>query len=165
MKCFKTARDFARKVCREKGQSSPREQWYLVDNPPFGISITEKAPRSHGLKRIIFCVDRERFAEKMYGVWVENPSEQDKELLKQRRLCQAFDCLRGNPCNGNLSAPYDVEEDIKKELDSFLYWAKDRCSDQAFNTKVLEKTLASLQQSGKFSLLNMEPDPLKKAEK
>jgi hypothetical protein len=162
MKCYRTPNEFAKKICRENHESRPKEAWFLVEDPCFGLKIQEKAPRTHDLKRVIYCVDRKRFAERLYGVWVENPSDEDKVLLEQRRLRQAFDRLRENPRSGSLCAP-DVEKDVQKRLDTYLEWARDHCSDEKFNAKVLDEALAMMQRNSCFHRLETEGDPLDKA--
>ena len=114
------------------------------------------------VKRVIYCVDRNRFAEKVYGVWVERPSDRDRELLKQRRLRQWLDRQRENPPSGHLCAR-NLEEDVQKDLNQFLVRARDRCSDKEFNGRVLEETLALMRGWGCFETLETEGDPLVKA--
>jgi hypothetical protein len=164
MKCYKTPKAFAEKVCREKKQSCPREAWFLVEDAYLGWAIQNTAPRSHYIKRVIYCVDRNRFVEKVYGVWVECPSDRDRELLKQRRLRRWLERQRENPPSGHLCAR-NLEEDVQKDLNQFLVRARERCSDKEFNGRVLEETLALMRGWACFEMLDTEGDPLVKAKK
>ena len=161
MKWYKTPNEFARKVRQEEQQDSPKETWFLVEDDRGNLWIRKTPPTRQDLKRVLVCVDRKHFLERVYGVWVEHPSDEDKELLKQRRLRQAFDNLRQNPPRGRFRAG-DVEEDVQKELNYYLDEARDKCSDEMFNAKVLDEALARMQ-GWRLRRLETEGDPLEKA--
>ncbi len=162
MKWYKTPNEFARKVRQEKPQDGPKEAWFLVEDDCGRLWIRKTPPTRQDLKRVLFCVDREHFLERVYGVWVERPSAEDRELLKQRRLRQTLDSLRAKPPIGRLSV-CDVEKDVQEKLNYHLNEARDKCSNEMFNAKVLEETLADMKRWGRFRKLETEGDPLEKA--
>ncbi len=88
---------------------------------------------------------------------MERPSDKDRELLKQRRLRWWLERQREAPPSGHLCAR-NLEEDVQRELSQFLDRAKDRCSDEEFNGRVLEETLALMQGWACFEMLETEGD-------
>ena len=71
MKWYKTPNEFARKVRQEEQQDNPKESWFLLEDHYGDIWIRKTPPTRQDLKRVLFCVDRKHFLERVYGVWVE----------------------------------------------------------------------------------------------
>ena len=94
MKCYRTTKEYVRAVCRETGQSRPKQTCYIVQDCQHATRIQQKAPNSyHGLKQVIFCVDG-RCVTRQFGLWVESANWYDLEWLEQRQLREAVERLR-----------------------------------------------------------------------
>ena len=163
MKCSRSARAFARKVCREKGQSCPKSTAYLVQNREQQFMVQKNAPRSYRkLKQVVFCVDGDRFATRRFGVWVEEADSRDEAWLMQRQLRKAFDDLQRTEWPYIMTALSGVDPEVKSKLDSYLSTARQSLFAE-FNRKVFEETKRLMEQDGCFATLDSRGDPLDQA--
>ena len=100
---FHSPQAFAKHVCKDKGLKYPRTTCYLVEDKDGNLSVLSSAPKSYRkLHRVTFCVDGERVAIRLYGLWVEAPSFHDELLVMKHQLRKTLDHLR--------------EEDVAKHL-------------------------------------------------
>ena len=161
MKCFRTTKEFANAVCREKGQLRPQETRYLVDDKRKGLMMLRHAPKSYdNVTQVVFCVDGERYAVRKFGVWAESPRPDDLKWLKERRLREAIDQLRRDVHDGMVWASWELEEEVKEELNRYLESARQSCYDKDFNSRVLDKALDLMERDGQFRMLKYCGDPL-----
>jgi hypothetical protein len=161
MKYFRTTKEFARAVCAEKGQVRPEKTWYLVEHEDHGVKIENNAPRSYrNLKRVLFCVDGERFAERTFGIWVESPDSNDKRWLMERQLLYAVDVL----AHADLTVPFlepsrNVDVEIQYKLNDYLNAARSNLYE-GFNVEVIAEATRLMKKDRCFAMLECCGDPL-----
>jgi hypothetical protein len=166
MKCYRTTKEFVRTVCREKGQSRPKQTFYLVQDWQDVTRVEQKAPNSyHGLKQVIFSVDG-RFATRRFGLWVESAEslkDWDVTWLWERQLREAVDRL----WKKNLNCPFlrssrNVDPGVEDALNEILDMARWSLYKE-FNEKVIKAAKRMMEEDDYFSTLKDRGDLLNQA--
>jgi hypothetical protein len=154
MKCYRTTKEFVREVCRENGQSRPKQTHYLVQDWQYVTRIEPKAPNSyHGLRQVIFCVDG-RCVTRRFGLWVESADGWDVAWLPERQLREAVDRLRKK----DLECPFlwssrNLDREVEEKLNEYLESARWNLYEE-FNRKVIDETLRLMKADRCFSTLD-----------
>ncbi len=155
MKFFRSVREFAAAVCREKGQWRPRDTYYIVKDRVGVVRVEKKAPRSYRrLREVAFCVDGDRFVTRKYGVWVESASEWEEEVLQDRQLHEAVDRLHKKDLRcAFLRAPRNLDRRVEFGLNQYLNEARLSLYEE-FNRKVIEVVKEKVEEDWYFTLKN-----------
>jgi hypothetical protein len=163
MKCYRTTKEFVREVCRETGQSRPKQTCYIVQDCQNATRIQQKAPNSyHGLKQVSFCADG-RFVTRRFGLWVDSANAYDMAWLEQRQLHEAVDRLRNKDVSRYfLEASRNLDPEVEQKLNQYLSSARWNLY-QEFNRKVIDEALQLMEKDRCFSTLECRGDLLNQA--
>ena len=149
MPIYKSTKAFANAVCKDKYQSSPQVTCYLITHNYNGTSVQKEAPKSYrNLNRVVFCVDNERFATRRFGMWVENPTAAENQVLLQRQLLATVKRLRANlPVWNLVEAPKTLDREAWRILNLALVKARLILWHEV-NTKILDEAVRLLNHGG-----------------
>lgn len=157
MRCFKSTRGYVNRFCRDKGRSRPRSTWYWVEYEDGRYERLLHAPKSYRkVKKVVFCVDDEGFAERFLRLWIEQPTVRGRRWLVEREAKRVLDSLL---VRGVSYLPYNVNNEVHNKLESYLSEAK-QAHRQEFDRKVLETACEAMSKAGEFALLNHYGDSL-----
>ena len=150
-----------RHFCRERGRSRPTSAWYYVEYEDGRRQRLVQAPKSYrNVKKVIFGVDGEGFVERMFRLWIEQPSRAGRRWLVQREARLVLDSLTTRlDLRNDLQVPEGVDEKVRKKLASYLSDAK-QLHRRDFDRKVLETAREAMAKANEFYFVNRYGDSL-----
>ncbi len=156
MKYFFRTAMFVEAYRKEHGQPSPNEQFtvYLVEyNDGRKEALLTRPKNYRHVKQVAFCVDGTGVAERLHGVWVQNPNPGGKCWLFQRALLKQLErCEYKKKLRVRVDVPSDIEPEVRNELQRYASKAVAELSDD-FSRQVVAKMSDLLCAHGRFDLL------------
>lgn len=161
MRCYRSARGFANDFRRRNGEPNPStaSTKYIIEYDNGRHEVQSYAPKSYRhVEKTIFVVDDVGVAERIYGLWVERPTQVGRRWLFEIMLQRVTRRLRDEGVYLSAYGPSD-DTGAGRVLDRYVDAAvKDLSS--VIVPRIIDHVTRRMEAAGEFAVLDCFGDSL-----